>query len=93
VFCCLKGVEYSLSRQSITKSTFVTRLPSGLPAGSYTVQLVNKDNPDEVTEEVKNLCGAGLLFFFLPFPLLDVLARNARKLEGFPLAKTCKSTI
>jgi len=48
-----KGVEYSLSRQSITKSTFVTRLPSGLPAGSYTVQLVNEDNPDEVTEEVK----------------------------------------
>ena len=42
-----------LARQSVTKSTFVSRLPPGLPAGGYTGQLVNEDNPDEATEEVK----------------------------------------
>ena len=28
-------------------------LPTALPPGAYTVQLVNEENPDEVTEEVK----------------------------------------
>lgn len=48
-----KGAEYTLSRQSVTKSTFVSRLPSDVLPGSYTVQLVNEENPDEATEEVK----------------------------------------
>merc|ERR1719271_539765 len=49
-----KGTEVTLSRQSTTtKATFVSRLPSDLRPGSYTVQLVNEENPDEATEEVK----------------------------------------
>jgi len=49
-----KGIEVTLSRQSTTtKATFVSRLPSDLRPGSYTVQLVNEENPDEVTDEVR----------------------------------------
>jgi len=48
-----KGAEFTLARQNTTKATFVTRLPAEVPAGNYTVQLVNEENPDEATEEVR----------------------------------------
>lgn len=48
-----KGAEHTLARQSTTKSTFVTRLPNEVVPGQYTVHLVNEDNPDEATEEVR----------------------------------------
>ena len=50
-----KGKEHSLTRQSTTKSTFVSRLPSEITPGMYTVTLLNEDNPDELTEAMK-LC-------------------------------------
>lgn len=56
-----KGAEFTLSRQSVTKSTFVSRLPAEAPPGAYTVQLVNEENPDEVSEEVKTVVLQGNL--------------------------------
>jgi len=48
-----RGAQYTLSRQSNTKATFVSRLPADMRPGKYTIQLMNEDNPDELTEEVK----------------------------------------
>lgn len=48
-----RGAQYTLARHSATKATFVSRLPSDIRAGNYTVQLCNEDNPDEATEELK----------------------------------------
>jgi len=36
-----------------TKNMFVTRIPEGTPPGEYTVQLLNADNEEEATAEIK----------------------------------------